>query len=116
MGDDRIDELLAELQKLDPDAYMAWCELFHAIYDIDYDCIYWDSFAGAIYLLQGAIQDAISARGWHFDVCYNEETKKYVSLVAPPDNERWLDSIEADAPAESLLATYVAALEAEADT
>lgn len=92
---------MAKLEKLDP-------ETRNDIYQMGFESCHWPD-----YLVQGVIQGAVAARRWHFDVCYNEETKKYVSLVAPPDNETWLDSIEAATPAEALLAAYTQALEAE---
>lgn len=110
--DGKIDGLLEKLRTLDHDAYMAWCVLFQEIYDIDYDCIEWDSFAGAIYLLQGVIQDAIVARGWGcYQYHYDRETPGklefvYISVVG--------SNGEGDSPAEALLTAFVAALEAEA--
>jgi hypothetical protein len=115
MGEDgRIDELLAKLVELDPETYQHFREIC-AMTAFDYSFIDEPGITTPVYgwCLQGVIQGAVAARRWHFDVCYNEETKKYVSLVAPPDNETWLDSIEAATPAEALLATYIQALEAE---
>jgi hypothetical protein len=114
MGDDRIEELMEKLRELDLETYWAWCELFYDIWGLDYGPLEWNTFGGSKSLLQGVIQDMCKVKKWHHDVCYNEETEKYVSLVVPSDNETWFDSVEADTAAEAIMAAYVAALEAEA--
>jgi len=62
-------------------------------------------------IVVGAIQTECKNLGWHHDVCYNDETKKYVSLVVPPENEKWLDSVEADTAAKAILIAYINAKE-----
>ena len=117
MGEDgRIDELLAKLVELDPETYQHFREIC-AMTAFDYSPLDDPNIKTPVYgwCLQGVLQETCKAKKWHHDVCYNEETEKYVSLVVPADNETWLDSVEADTAAESLLATYIRALEAEAE-
>lgn len=110
-----MSELLGRLKELDPETWRDFKVICNMTAfddsplddpDIDTPVFGWS--------LQGVIQETCKAKKWHHDVCYNEETEKYVSLVVPADNETWLDSVEADTAAESLLATYIQALEAEA--
>lgn len=105
---DKIDELLGKLRELDPDVYGAWCELFYEIYSIDYDCIEWDSFAGAVYLLQGLIQDAVAARGWNAELGIGERPQ-HAEVIDDQFNRYKFKSVNIS---EAILAAYVAALEA----
>jgi len=111
-----MSELLGRLKELDPETWRDFKVICNMTAfddsplddpDIDTPVFGW--------CLQGVLQETCKAKKWHHDVCYNEETEKYVSLVVPADNETWLDSVEADTAAESLLATYIRALEAEAE-
>jgi len=100
MGDDRIDELLEKLEKLDPET---WDALEHALY--------WTEIEYEEYVIQGVIQDAIVARGWgcyqyHYD--RRAPKKEYAYIRGGAEGE-------GETPVEALLAAYVAALEAEAD-
>ena len=105
MENERIEELLRKLKELDPRTRDRIGEEDHYQFD--------DPARG--WMIQGVLQGAAAAKGWHFDVCYNEETTKYISLVAPPDNTAWLDCMISDSPAEALLRAFVAVLEAEAE-
>lgn len=110
MGDERIDELLAKVRELDLET---WDRIDS---DVQITTRDWANIGNKriFWLMQGVIQDTCKAKKWHHDVCYNEETEKYVALVVPADNETWLDSIEADTAAAAILRAYIQALEAEA--
>jgi hypothetical protein len=125
MGDEKITELLAKLEKLDPDTYVAWCELFYDIWGIDYGPLNWDSFTGSRSLLQGVIQDAIAVHDWEYCVrgpltrlatCAGDVITGYSEIWAGGRRIRTPEVQERDGqtPAEAILAAYVAALEAEA--
>lgn len=72
-------------------------------------------------ILQFAIQQAIAARGWYFDVAYlplRQSDDKYHADVQVTKSLEGVDadlrSAKSDNPAEALLAAYVKALEAQA--
>ena len=58
----------------------------------------------------GTIINDCRYRRWHHDLCYNEETDKYISLIVPTNNEKYLESIEANSPVESIVQAYIQAL------
>lgn len=71
-----------------------------------------------IAILQFAIQQAIAARGWYFDVAYlplRQSDDKYHADVQVTKSLEGVDadlrSAKSDNPAEALLAAYVKALE-----
>jgi len=101
----RLQEGLDKLKKLDPETY-------ETIYQMGFNKCHWPN-----YLIQGVIQDAITARGWQWSVDWlpsRDEGRKCAGIIIDPEDEdEWIDIGEADAPAEAILLTYVAALEAK---
>ncbi len=108
-----LEYLLGELKKIDPELWES-CNLW---VETDYNmgkASKWGHVISHIPVescIQGEIQDKCKHLKWHHDVCYNEETEKYVALVVPPENEEWLDSVEADTAAKAILIAYINAKE-----
>lgn len=112
MGDDRIDELLTKLQKLDPETYeklsgqwMMAGTVFQ--YEIDEETKTWHTVRNYFAIIQGVIQDAISARGWGFTIMPGFAI---VTTEGPDAQPQFM--AEAATVAEAILTAYVAALEA----
>ena len=97
-----LTEDLARLKELDLAVYTAW-HLMIDVYGVREGCIMSDA------ALQHCLQEAIAARGWHWNVSNDDE--EYWGCI---HNTGCLLSMEdGDSPAAALLAAYTAALEAQ---
>jgi hypothetical protein len=119
MGDERIEELLAKVRKLDPETDEAYSWLGMQLpFEIDQKVLE--------YLLQGVIQDAIETKTIVRDYIYHrlfwgikqndkETAGKYHATISIRSFNSVVALCDGDTPAEALLAAYVAVLEAEAN-
>ena len=103
-----IEELLAKLKELDPETWSRVDKVLGLV-------VYPRSPLGH-YIIQGVIQEAIAARGWGI----SDMEITFAASILLPDDEMYdfwdglqLEWCRADAPAEAILAAYIAALEAE---
>jgi len=102
-----IEELLAKLEKLDPETWSRVDKVLGLV-------VYPRSPLGH-YIIQGVIQDAIAAddRFLFFEVrCTSYFDVKYEATIFWDGTGLQLEWCRADAPAEAILAAYIAALEA----
>lgn len=123
MAESKIPELLAKLEKLDPETWHKLEEIRTAIRDAEegwkLDGVEY-YFGADIFpmVIQGAIRDAIAARSdWSWKQEYLSTLKETLAIVTI-HNECWTDDkfhASRGTPAEALLDVYVAALEAEAE-
>ncbi|MDY0183223.1 MAG: hypothetical protein RBR39_07950 [Proteiniphilum sp.] len=109
-----IEERLAKLKKLDPDAWDAWMSLYCAWEGVEY-AFGAELGQSDLYLLQGVIQDAIAAddRFLFFEVRFTSYFDvKYEATIFWDGTGSISQDGYGETAAEAILATYIAALEA----
>ena len=117
-------ELLDRLKQSEPTTYeniancLAWAEVqwkeLYPEYEGDKPYIPEDAEISTPmeYLIQGALQDAILTKGWHFQQMAREGRCMVDITVFEPECDI-IDGPERKTPAEAMLAAYIAAISLE---
>lgn len=108
----KLQEGLDKLEKLDPETYRHFREIC-AMTAFDYSPLDDPDITTPVYgwCLQGVIQKEIAARGWGICLLFHGRGRWGVHISGR--DFPYIPDIYAETPAEAILLTYVAALEAK---
>jgi hypothetical protein len=110
-------KLLEDLKKLDQETYEKINDISIALhgYDVDRN----PNSRTIRHIIQGEIQIAVAARGWHWRLAsaqMDESERGYSCVVMHRVHSMWMDMVatrESDSPAKAILTAYLAAIRSQ---